>query len=150
MSGTYLAFHFYSKCSLLKLLCTLARLCEGTPLQTLGLDPNWNFLQVFQQNKGEITSSISLLRYPIIPPPQHHAPIHWPIITIQGKQRSIPRWRAPMEDVPIDLVFIYLVSNVVIFFVPRATPSSAPEGHWSRLRILPTPPMEISVALASS
>ena len=31
-------FRFNSKCSLLKLLCTLARLCEGTPLKPLRLD----------------------------------------------------------------------------------------------------------------
>ena len=30
--------HFNSKCSPLKLLCTLARLCKGTPLQLLRLD----------------------------------------------------------------------------------------------------------------
>ena len=29
---------FNSKCSVLKILCTLARLYEGTPLQPLGLD----------------------------------------------------------------------------------------------------------------
>ena len=31
-------FRFNRKCSLLKLLCTLARLCEGNPLQPLKLD----------------------------------------------------------------------------------------------------------------
>ena len=31
-------FLFNSKCSILELLCTLARLCEGTPLQPLRLD----------------------------------------------------------------------------------------------------------------
>ena len=34
----YPTFRSITKCSLLKLLCTLARLCEGTPLQPLQLD----------------------------------------------------------------------------------------------------------------
>ena len=125
-------FRFNSKCSPLKLLCTIVRLCEGTPLSTTLAKPslasplnplNCHFLQAWQQNKEKVTAPISALCYPTRSPPRHCNPTHLPIITGQVKHRVILRRRTPPEDVPIDLISIDLTSIVVIFFIAAHPPS---------------------------
>ena len=82
------SFHYIIKSSRLKLLCTLAHLCEGTPLQQLRLDffgidiplassltiSISHFLRAGKQNKGKGTDPISTLRSPAFLLPQHREP----------------------------------------------------------------------------
>ena len=121
---------------------TSTRLSLASPLKP----PNCQFSRAWQRNKGKATSPISALHYPTSPSPRHRAPTNLPIITCQGKRRAILRRRAPLEDVPIDLLSIDLVSIVVIFFVPLATPLSL-LGVLSETIHSP-PPHNHSVAIA--
>ena len=76
------------KCSLLKLLCNLARLCEGTPpqplwLEFLGIDfpshprsklPFITFSGKDNRTRGGVCAdTMSALRSPICPPPQYRS-----------------------------------------------------------------------------
>ena len=91
-------FRFNIKSSPLKLLCTLERLCEGTPLQPLRLDffgidfPSHahnchfysHFLRAGQQGGKRRTEPMSALRSPTLPPKRHRTPPHFPLIHHQG------------------------------------------------------------------
>ena len=90
----YLTLRSNVKFSLLKLLCTLARLCKGTPLQPLILDLfRSTFPHILSHNchlsilsgktkkQGEMRSDpMSTLRSPTLPPQRHHSPPHLQII----------------------------------------------------------------------
>ena len=95
---------------------------------------------VLFQNKGKVTAPIRALHYPTRPPPQHRALTHLPIITRQGKCRTIPRRRTPLEDFPIDLIYIDLVSIIVIFFIVATLAlmllSPSPYFSYSRIHAL--------------
>ena len=52
-------------------------------------------------------------------------------------RRTNPRCIALLEDSPIDLESVDLVSAVVAFFVPRSNPSSDPVGSLSYPQITP-------------
>ena len=77
--------------------------------------------------------SISALRYPTIPPLRHRAPTQPQIITRQYKRHTILRCRAPLEDVPIDLVYIDLVSVIVILFVAMPYRPPPPPSHIDKI-----------------
>ena len=95
------SFRFNSKSSLLKLLCTLARLCEGTPFQPLRIDffgidfpshPPSQFPYLFSllpgrtKEQGERrTDPMSAIYSPTIPPPRHNASPHLALIPLKGK-----------------------------------------------------------------
>ena len=104
----YPIFRSITKCSLLKLLCTLACLCEGTPLQPLRLD---FFGSTFPRNlahnshfalfagrtteQGERrTYTMSALPSPTFPPQRHRSPPHLPLFHRQCKLHATLRHSA--------------------------------------------------------
>ena len=110
-------YRFNCKYSLLKLLCTLARLCEGTPFQPLRLDFFWinfsshprsqlSFLtfsgQAGQHNKGKGAQSPWARPAPqpshtiyIAPPPTYHVS---PTKLISTLHRAISHRCTPLEE----------------------------------------------------
>ena len=107
-------FRFNCKYSLLKLLCTLARLCEGTPFQPLRLDffginfPSLPRSQLpfltfrWQDNKGKSAQSPWARSAPQLANPrdiQSHPISHLSISkVISIPCRSITRLRAPLKE----------------------------------------------------
>ena len=106
-----ITFRSNIKYLLLKLLCTLALLCEGTPLKHLDLTSLEselsitiaisNFLRVGQTEQGDRRAEpTSALRSPTIPPPQPPPPLPTYHLSPAGvsSRRAISRCRAQLGE----------------------------------------------------
>ena len=102
-------FRFNIKSLLLKLLCTLTRLWEGTPLQSLRLHffgikgPCSKLPLLFSIFIGRATRwkfctyPMIVLRSPTLPTPWYREPNHLPLIHRQGNLHAAPRHFAPLR-----------------------------------------------------
>ena len=127
-------FHFNSKSSLLKLIFTLARLCEGTPLQPLRLDFfRSTFPRIlahhchFSLFAGRTTEQrerraypMSALLSPTRPPHKNCSPPHLPLIHRQGKLQAAPLHSASPRAAAgmFSLRFLkYFLCSLTVFFL---------------------------------
>ena len=92
----------------MKLLCTLASLCEGSPLQPLRLDffgSNFPLILAHNYHLSFLVDTVTeqvercadpmiALRSPTLPPHRHCYPSHLPLIHRQGKLHAAPRHSA--------------------------------------------------------
>ena len=125
-SATTLTVCSINKCSLLKLLCTLARLCEGIPLQPPQLDffgINFSFRPCSQftffsfcgqgnRTRGKSCRSREHAPLPDLPAPVTPLP-NLPLITCQGKNHVHV---TPFSFATGRWINIYLANNELTLF----------------------------------
>ena len=116
-------FRFNSKCALLKLLCTLARLCEGIPLQPLRLDflsrprsqsHNCHFSDVRNRTRGKARKSHERAPYPNLTTPPPFAPIRccYYSSSYAGPNAPVIRRFLDRSVVPFFFVVVMVVVSV--------------------------------------
>ena len=104
-------FRFNSKSSLLKLLCTLARFCEGNPLQLFRLDflshprsqsHKFHFSHFSNRTREKARKYHERAPLPNLPTPMTLRPKPYPHVStakvISMPRRAISRCRAPQEE----------------------------------------------------
>ena len=118
----------------MKLLCTLASLCEGSPLQPLRLDffgSNFPLILAHNYHLSFLVDTVTeqvercadpmiALLSPTLPPHRHCYPSHLPLIHRQGKLHAAPRHsaspRAAAGMFPLHLAK-YFFRSLTVFFL---------------------------------